>query len=50
MVEYVILLVSTTGGHWADRITRVATDDPVLMWGGAAVLVLLLGWVLKPNR
>jgi hypothetical protein len=50
MVEYVLLLFSATGGSWVDRAARAVTDDPVLLWGGAVVLVLVLGWVLKPNR
>lgn len=50
MVEYVLLLVSTTGGHWLDRASRTLTEDPVLVWGGAAALLVLMVWVLKPNR
>jgi hypothetical protein len=50
MVEYVLLLASTTGGALLDRATHALTDDPVLVWGGAAVLIVLMGWVLKPNR
>jgi hypothetical protein len=47
MVEYVLLLVATTGGHWFERATHALTNDPVLLWGGAAAIVLLMGWVLK---
>jgi len=43
-------LVSTTGTHLLDRASQAVVDDRVLMWGGVAVLVLLIGWVLKPNR
>jgi hypothetical protein len=50
MIEYVLLLASTTGAYWVDRATRAMADDPVLVWGGAAGIVLLMVWVLKPSR
>ena len=50
MIEYVLLLASTTGGRWVDRATSAFTNDPVLMWGAVVAIVLAMGWVLKPNR
>ena len=49
MIEYVLLL-GATGTRWIERAQRAVTDDPVLLWGGAAALALVAGWVLKPNR
>ncbi len=49
MAEYAILLVASSGTQWLQRL-KGALDDPVLLWGGAAALILVAGWVLKPNR
>jgi hypothetical protein len=50
MVEYLLLLASTTKADWLDRASGVLTDHPLPIAGGAVALVLLLGWVLKPDR
>ena len=50
MVEYVLLLAASTGGQWVERATNAFNDDPVLVWGMIAAVVVLMAWVLKPNR
>lgn len=49
MVEYLILLAAS-GSRVLDRVTSSVTEDPVLLWGGVAAVVLVMIWVLKPNR
>ncbi len=49
MAEYAILLAAS-GTRWLDRLHGMVVDDPAVLWGGAAVLLLLAVWVLKPTR
>jgi hypothetical protein len=50
MAEYGILYVMTRGTQWLEGAVGTVANDPVLLWGGGALLVLLAVWALKPSR
>ncbi len=50
MAEYGILVLLTRGTHWLDGTVRAVADDPRILWGGGAALLLVAIWVFKPSR
>lgn len=49
MAEYALLLAAN-GGHAFGQVLQGVADDPILLWGGGAAFLLILVWVLAPNR
>ena len=50
MAEYALLLASTTGAQMLATVDRTLREDTLLWAGGALLLLLVAGWLLKPRR